>query len=286
MTNDHHGSARDVGAAVRAFYDRLPFNFHGTVGRSVAAVRDHSIAASYPDLHALLSSGRVRQVLEIGCGTGWLCNSLALNHVVEVAAVDFCANALARARDVARALGTASRVRFIESDLFDYHHDGHADLVISLGVLHHTGCARSAFRHIQAFAGTGGSVYVGLYHAPGRQVFLETFRSIAVTRGEEAAFRRFRAIEPARSDDEMEARSWFRDQVMHPHETQHTLREISEWLTGAGLTLQSTSINAFAPIGDVALLFAQEPGFRQRSRRALAEGRFFPGFFTFLASRP
>jgi hypothetical protein len=57
----------------------------------------------------------------------------------------------------------------------------------------------------------------------------------------------------------MEARSWFRDQVMHPHETQHTLREISEWLTGAGLTLQSTSINAFAPIGDVALLFAQEP---------------------------
>jgi hypothetical protein len=87
-------------------------------------------------------------------------------------------------------------------------------------------------------------------------------------------------------NDESYLRSWFRDQVHHPHETQHTLEEASGWLDRLGLSLRSTSINRFAPIADRDELFALERGSEELSRRRnLDESRSFPGFFTLLAER-
>ena len=271
---------------VRQFYNDLPFNHWRDAESAAESLRQSNALDAYPDLQRLLDAGGVRRVVECGCGAGWLACSLALHHDVQVTAVDFSSSALARARQVAALLGVAERVRFLEHDLRTLELQEPVDLVISLGVLHHTVDARSAFRSITAYAGSGGHLYVGLYHRPGREPFLRHFRQLAVAAGEEAALDAFRQMAEAWSEDEEHLRSWFRDQVLHPQESQHTLREVHGWLDEGGLELLSTSLNRFAPFTNIEALFDLEEGYRQRSEDALQEGRFFPGFFTILSRRP
>ncbi|MCB9880798.1 MAG: methyltransferase domain-containing protein [Planctomycetes bacterium] len=287
MSNDD--STGDVASRVHAFYESLPFNQHDSAKDAARSIRAHDLESSYPDLHALLASGRTSSVLEIGCGAGWLAATIAHHygerHGVDVAAIDFCSRALSRARIVAEELHVGDRISFVQSDLFEYERDEPVDLVISLGVLHHTRDCEAAFRHVQRFA--RDHVYIGLYHAPGRHPFLEMFRAILESDGEDAAFERYRALDGIHAADSTLVRSWFRDQVLHPHETQHTLREVHDWFESCGLRLESTSINRFAKIHDLDAVFALEDGYADRSRQAnLVEGRYFPGFFTLLASRP
>lgn len=280
------GSAVNVGSVVQSFYETLPFNQHETVADAARSIRAHALSATYPDLDALLASGQVRTVLEMGCGGGWLANTIAHHYGASVTAVDFCNSALERARDVSRSLGTNSAIRFVASDIFDYEQDGTVDLVVSMGALHHTRDCQAAFQHAQSFAGPGGAVHVGLYHEPGRRPFLSMFRELVETEGEDAALARYRALDGIHARDETLLRSWFRDQVLHPHETQHTLREVVAWLRDADLELRSTSINRFAPLECLDALYEREQELAERSRRANCdEGRYFPGFFTVLATR-
>ncbi len=283
---DGHDDEPNVAEEVRTFYTDMPFNFHGGVEAAVDSIRANQIPHAYPDLHALLESGQIKTVLEIGCGTGWLSNSLAHHYQVQVTAVDFCCPAIERAREVACLIGTTARTDFVECDLFAYDLDRSVDLVISLGVLHVTGRCEAAFHHVRQFVGEDKYFFIGLYHEPGRRVFLDMFHAIIEKDGVEAAFRRYRELDVVHAADETMARSWFRDQVIHPHETLHTLREVCGWMSETDLSLQSTSVNRFAPIDDVSALFELELELAERSRQAnYEEGRFFPGFFTLLARR-
>jgi len=276
----------DVGATVRSFYDAMPFNLHGSVAEAARSIREHDLSQSYPDLHRHLVSGEVRRVLEFGCGAGWLACTVAHHYGAQVTGVDFASKALQRADAVAKALGVGDRVRWVEKDLLAHAPKAPVDLVVSVGVLHHTEDARAAFAHVQRFVRPGGAVFVGLYHAPGRQPFLKHFRELVAREGERAALRRYRELDGVRAGDDELVRSWFRDQVLHPHETQHTLRELCEWFADSGLRLCSTSINRFAAIDDERQLFDLEAAYEERARRVLEdEGRYFPGFFTALALR-
>ena len=284
MTSDASGAA--IGSAVRGFYEDLPFSMHGDVKVAAASVRDHSLQAIYPDLHAALASGRIKRVLEFGCGAGWLASTMAYHYDVQVTAVDFTKAALERAGAVAAALKVADRIRFVYSDIFDYEHGEPVDLVVSVGVLHHTRDCRAAFRHAQEAISSGGKLFVGLYHEPGRTPFLELFRGIAEAKGEHAALAEYAKLDGIHAGDKTMLKSWFRDQVLHPHETQHTLQEVCGWLAEDGLLLRSTSINRFAPIDRVESLFELEQTFGERSRQAnIEERRYFPGFFTVFAER-
>ena len=83
------GPISETGRLVREFYEAQPFNYHGSLDAAVATIRDNPVRDNYPDLHSLLESGDVGTVVEIGCGTGWLANSLALHYSSSVTAVDF-----------------------------------------------------------------------------------------------------------------------------------------------------------------------------------------------------
>ena len=88
--------------------------------------------------------------------------------------------------------------------------------------------------------------------------------------------------------DKTHLQSWFRDQVLHPHETQHTLAEVVPILEAHGLKLLSTSINRFESIGnddDVARVLAMEPDLETIAAARLKENQYFPGFFLFLAQK-
>ncbi len=274
----------DVSARVRRFYEELPFNYEGTDEAAVEQVRANPIRV-YSDLDALLRTPEIRDVVEVGCGAGWLSNSLALHYGKQVVAVDMAERALERARRVASSVGVAEKVRFITTDLFAFRPSQVPDLVVSVGCLHHTHDCKRAFRHVAGLVDRGGFVFVGLYHRYGRRPFLDLFHEILEREGEEAALRRYRELNPAIADETF-LRSWFRDQVLHPHESQHTLQEVCGWLSELGLELRSTSINRFERFTDVRDLFVREREYEEISRRRnRIDKRYFPGFFTILAER-
>lgn len=273
-----------VSDSVRGFYERLPFNYHDSAQEAAKRVMKNPITA-YPDLDQLLEGVCVGSVLEIGCGTGWAANAIALHYTKQVTAIDLTEKALDRARDVSGRTGTTNRVRFVHSDLFDFTTGDKFDLVMSIGVLHHTYDCRRAFRHVAKFVGEDGHMFIGLYHRHGRRAFLGMFREIIEREGEEAAFRRYAELNHDIAD-ETHLRSWFRDQVLHPQETQHTLEEVLEWLDEDGFALQSTSINRYEDVSDRKALIALEGPYEALSeRRNRTENRYFPGFFTILAKR-
>lgn len=274
-----------VSAAVKTFYRDTPFNYYSSVAASVAALKSNALPSMYPDLNRVLRSGEVDRVLEFGCGAGWLANTMAAHYSLPVAGVDFTRKAIERARDVANALNVADLATFVECDLFEFS-TAAVDLVVSIGVIPATHDARASFEHMQKHVRPGKYIYLGLYHHYGRKAFREMFERVLEEEGEEAAFRRYAKLDPIRASDPVHLRSWFRDQVLHPHENHQTLKEVAGWCTDFGLELRSTSINRFEPFDRAEPLFELEKEYEQLSYRANhIDGRFFPGFFTILAQR-
>lgn len=103
---------------------------------------------------------------------------------------------------------------------------------------------------------------------------------------ERAGLEVYRELNPGVTDEVM-LQSWFRDQVLHPHESHHTFEEVYGWLRSWGWTCLATSINRFEPVADWTSLFGAE---RQMSQLSYAlnvqQRRYFPGFFVVLAQRP
>ena len=94
----------------------------------------------------------------------------------------------------------------------------------------------------------------------------------------------FNAME-SRITDKTHMLSWFRDQVLHPHETQHTLEEMIPLIEDCGMSLASTSINRFQEFSSLDALYAEEKTYQGRAEAYLADGKYFPGFFLILARK-
>jgi SAM-dependent methyltransferase len=264
----------------------MPFNYYASAAAAAAHLRVNPLPSACPDLHELLSSRSIRSVLDFGCGAGWLANTVARHYQIPATGVDFTAKAIARARLVSRRLNTSQLASFVVDDLFEFDGAAATDLVTCVGVLHHTRCAREGFERIQRFVAPQKYVYLGLYHLYGRKPFLELFRDLLASEGEDAAFRRYAQLDSSRVGDAVHRRSWFRDQVLHPHESSHTLVEVASWLAAAGFEIERTSINGFEPFDRIDALLDDESRYEEVSWRAnLIEGRYFPGFFTVLARR-
>ena len=65
--------------------------------------------------------------------------------------------------------------------------------------------------------------------------------------GEDASYNLFKRMNKSMNNLEHNY-SWFRDQVLHPHETQHTYEEVLGWFEDLDFKVVSTSINNYANI--------------------------------------
>ena len=272
-------SATYANPDVLEFYKELPFNMQESVQQQVKTIKSRNSVLQYPVLVELLRPGV--SVIEIGSGAGWLSNNIAYHYRSRIRAIDFNPVAVERARAVAKELGVT--VDFSVADLFLFRPEPKADVVVSIGVLHHTNDCFEAFRRVvDQCVAPGGHAFIGLYHSYGREPFLEHFREMQ-RRGvsEDEMFKRYCELMP-QTTDETHARSWFRDQVLHPHETQHSLAEVLPLIEECNADLISTSINRFEPITDLKRVLEQEKTYEEMSKQRLRENKYFPGFFLVL----
>ena len=73
--------------------------------------------------------------------------------------------------------------------------------------------------------------------------------------------------------------SWFRDQVLHPHETQHTLDEVIKIYEKNNYKFTGTSINNFEENLDLEKLRIKEKKLLDVGIKRLDEKKYYPGFF-------
>ncbi len=271
---------------VLEFYKSLPFNSHGSPSATASEIRKQayldSILEIYPPLRELLDTKK--RILDLGCGVGWLSNMFAYYYKIEMVGVDFNPVAVEYSREVGNALGSSAY--FVESDLFEFVPEDSFDLVISLGVLHHTNDCIQAIRHAcRNLVKDEGYFFLGLYHTYGRKPFLEHFRQLRADGvSEETLLNEYRKLHSTLVD-ETHLYSWFRDQVLHPHETQHTLSEIVPVLQSEGLELVSTSVNDFSKLPSMAKLYKLEKKFEKLGRKKLKNHEYYAGFFSLLARK-
>jgi cyclopropane fatty-acyl-phospholipid synthase-like methyltransferase len=263
-------------ADVLTFYREMPFNYWQNADAQSDEIGRVDLGFTYPTLVSALHDGI--RVLEVGCGVGWLSSHIARTHACRVTAIDFNPTAIERARAITERLHTD--VDFQTADLFTYEPSAPYPVVVSIGVLHHTNnCLEGLRRCFATFAAEDADVFVGLYHLHGRRPFLSHFRKLREEgMDEEELFAEYARLHNS-SMDRTGVYSWFRDQVLHPHETQHTLREVVELGAEHGFELLATSLNEFRPVVDLAQLYAREIEQEQLGKLRLNHGRYFPGFF-------
>lgn len=285
ISNALERGAADTTTTVLRFYRGLPFNAYSGAVEAASQLMARNRLKAYPVLHRHLKRAQGLRVLDVGCGAGWFANSCAHFYAHDVTGLEINQVALRQARAVARMLPDHTRLHFEQSDLFVYTPGDQFDVINSLGVLHHTPDCVGAIRRVAGWVRPGGYLHLGLYHLHGRRPFLDHFARLkAAGATESELFDAFKVL-VADIQDETHLESWFRDQVLHPHETQHTFEEIGGLVRSLGFEIEAVSLNGDKPRPDFASVAAREKTMGRLSERALARGRYFPGFFVIWARR-
>ena len=208
---------------IRRFYTEAPFPGY-RANDSLAALRARAERSAFARLldQSIPSDACV---LEVGCGTGQMTLFLASGQR-RVGGADLTRASLELGGRAARRFGV-SQAQILETDL---HHPGLRagafDVVVSLGVLHHTPDPRAAFGSLAGLVRPGGIVVVGLYNAFAR-IPHRLRRLVARLSG-----MRFIPFDPVLRDRRTEPErrnAWVRDQYLHPEEHRHTLHEVQRW---------------------------------------------------------
>lgn len=263
------------------FYEELPFNIYGDLDLAAQQVKKWDPLSTYPELRKIVYENNKRKIIDIGCGGGWLVNSLSFfhNEKIEIIGTDFNPVAIKYAEEVKKKCNLNSK--FITSDLFEYRSKSKYDLIISLGVLHHTNNCHEAIKHICSLGKNDSFLFLGLYHKYGRQPFLDHFKNMQF-KSESYKFSEYKKLHKG-INDEKKLYSWFRDQVLHPHETQHTFQEISKVLHSINFSIISTSINKFEKINSQKEIIEMEKEYFEISKKKIQNSEYFPGFFIICA---
>ena len=263
---------------VRDFYETLPFNIYGDLNTAVERVKKINLIKIYPVLKNVFEKHEIKNIIDFGCGSGWLVNSLAYNNNSNVYGLDFSKAALKYASDVSKKLKL--KTTLINSNIFEFETNLKFDLLISLGVLHHTNNCLKALNHICKFGSDKSFIFLGLYHKYGRKPFLNFVRKLTGM-SEQEKFRKYKQLH--KLTDEKHLYSWFRDQVLHPHETQHTYEEIHFILSKKGFKIVSTSINHFEPFNSDNEIIKKEKELYEYGLMKIKKNQYYPGFFIILA---
>lgn len=112
--------------------------------------------------------GDNQQILDVGCGTGLVCNYLAQKHnKSQFTAIDFSTNGINYARQFAQEQ-KISNIKFYEKDILDFESYVRYDVVYCHGVLHHIPQYHTALQKLHDLLNPNGILILGLYHPVGK----------------------------------------------------------------------------------------------------------------------
>jgi len=151
---------------VREFYSIFPYPSLGFYGKyKIEKFADKILKSSGLKVKDLIG----KNVLDLGCGTGEICCSIAFNGA-NVLAVDFCQNSLERAKFLSKK-HKLKTITFLQSDLFELNSkiSKKFDLVMLMGVAHHTSAPKKAFEIALSFLKPDGIILLGLYNSISRK---------------------------------------------------------------------------------------------------------------------
>jgi SAM-dependent methyltransferase len=273
-----------ISKKVKDFYAELPFNYTQSIARTATDIRKYNSVLAYPPLADLITGSNPR-VLDVGCGPGWLALTVAEHYKASVTGIDYNPVAIARASEIANLL--KSDAQFRSTDLFDYRPEKRFDIVTSIGALHHTEDCLRAIKHIaEQCVADHGYIFLGLYHLYGRRPFIKHFERLKQECSDRSQLlAEYQRLDPRFSDDQVQLESWYRDQVEHPHETQHTLSELLPIFESIGFTVLGTSLHNICKTSDIKTIENKENQYEKFAEKLLAEGKYCPGFFTVWAKK-
>jgi SAM-dependent methyltransferase len=258
--NDGWTDGRDVTDLVKSFYEVNPFPNYDDLDS-----RETLEAKSKRGRYARLLNEQIptgSRVLEVGCGTGQLSNFLGLSWGRKVLGTDLCLNSLRLAKGFKDRF-SVNNADFLQMNLFrPALRPESFDIVISNGVLHHTGDPRRAFETIGRLLKPGGYILIGLYNHIGR-LTTDWRRSLFRFFGDRLGY----ALDSHmrnRQYNEARKRAWFMDQYKHPHESKHCYSETLEWFNAGGyeFCMSIPKIDG-SPFGEQERLFElHSPGTR------------------------
>ena len=273
---------------VLEFYQDLQFNIYSKPELSVKQIKKNNPIFIYKDLEEILNNSPEFKFLDVGCGAGWFVNSIKYHYnKISAYGLDFNNNALKFAKEVSKLLKI--NTNFICDDLFNIKFKHKFNLITSIGVLHHTNNCLAGFKKLIEL--NSDYLMIGLYHKYGRKPFLDYFENLKINNSnlekkklEELLYSKFVELDN-RSDDETHKRSWFFDQVLHPHETQHTLNELMPIILENNYQLISTSLNKFEKFSNYEDLFEIEKKQTDISKEYMEKKKYYPGFFIIFLKR-
>ena len=262
----------EINKKVLDFYKIMPFNVYGDLDKACENIKNNPIIRIYPFLKEDLLNAV--NILDVGCGGGWLVNNIGYHFKSKIiTGIDFNSVAIKFALAVSEKLNLNNK--FEIQDLFKFNKKDF-DLILSMGVLHHTNNCLGALDHICKLGSKKSNIYIGLYHKFARKPFLDFVDSIKHL-DEDQKFRKYQEIH--KLTDEMHLKSWFRDQVLHPHETQHTLLEVLEIFKKNNYVFGGTSINHFKKVDNIEKIFQEEKKLFDYASKKIKNKIYYPGFF-------
>lgn len=169
-----------------------------------------------------------KRILDAGCGTGEKAIFFAKAGAKEVIAIDFSKGQLEEARKKANKEKVKNLI-FKEKDILKdpLEELGKFDIIVCLGVLHHTEDPKKSFTRIVGQLKIGGTIIIGLYHKYSRfkyrvhRKLLHTF----VSKDPEKIIAFVYKI----NKNQKAPKSTLYDRYAVPHESYHTLREVKGW---------------------------------------------------------
>ena len=104
-----------------------------------------------------------KSVIDVGCGQGVLCN-LASQRNAKVIGVDMSFTSLEVAKQGSKELGIEQNISYIQADAEDLPFmDSMVDIVLSIGVLHHTPNIQHGINEINRILKPNGEITIMLY---------------------------------------------------------------------------------------------------------------------------
>jgi 2-polyprenyl-3-methyl-5-hydroxy-6-metoxy-1,4-benzoquinol methylase len=187
-----------------------------------------------------------KTILELGCGTGELANSLAKKGA-KITAIDFSENSIKKAKNLSNELKNQNKITFLEKNILEFKLEKKFDVVIALGSLHHTINAKKGFDIACDNCKKNGLIIIGLYNKYSRFRHRIKRLILKVLCGNNFEKRIIVGKKLFNSNNNI---YWCADKFGQIHESYHSINEVLKWFKEKNIIFVASKPKFKTPIID------------------------------------